>query len=34
MYFMKRSFLIPQFTIYVYQAEQKTNPSSIISLKD
>ena len=26
--------VITQFTIHVYQAEQKTNPSSIISLKD
>ena len=26
MYFMKRSFVIPQFTTHVYQAKQKKIP--------
>ena len=33
MFFIKRSFIIPQFTTHVYQAKRKTNPSSIISFQ-
>ena len=34
MYFMKRSFVTPQFTTQICQAKQKPNPSLIISFKD